>query len=211
MLISYCHTFDLFALGRRFYFYIACVSYGLGMVATFLALELMRNAQPALLYLVPFTIIPTITTAWSKGDLFAIWNGVKARMPPMVASPRDEPGISRDRNLTFQEGSSVGVGDSHGAANSMEAGASSYGADNLNFTEGAERAGAVLALPRHPSAAGFGCDECPTTEVLPASRKRFPRNLGYIPWEYRSVLGQHRRNGLRQHASDGHATGPSTA
>ncbi|KAL3202249.1 hypothetical protein MRX96_042623 [Rhipicephalus microplus] len=87
MLISYCHTFDLFALGRRFYFYIACVSYGLGMVATFLALELMRNAQPALLYLVPFTIIPTITTAWSKGDLFAIWNGVKARMPPMVASP----------------------------------------------------------------------------------------------------------------------------
>ncbi|KAL3202247.1 hypothetical protein MRX96_042622 [Rhipicephalus microplus] len=62
-----------------------------------------------------------------------------------------------------------------------------------------------------PSAAGFGCDECPTADVVPASRKRFPRNLGYIPWEYRSVLGHHRRNGLRQHASDGHATGPSTA
>ncbi|KAH7959285.1 hypothetical protein HPB49_009917 [Dermacentor silvarum] len=47
------------------------------MVATFAALELMHNAQPALLYLVPFTIIPTVTTAWFKGHLFAIWNGVK--------------------------------------------------------------------------------------------------------------------------------------
>ncbi|KAH7956339.1 hypothetical protein HPB52_008191 [Rhipicephalus sanguineus] len=52
-------------------------AYGLGMVATFTALELMHNAQPALLYLVPFTIIPTVTTAWFKGHLFAIWNGVK--------------------------------------------------------------------------------------------------------------------------------------
>lgn len=79
MLVSYCHTFDLFALGRRFYFYIACVSYGMGMVTTFIALELMRNAQPALLYLVPFTIIPTVTTAWFKGHLSAIWNGIKLR------------------------------------------------------------------------------------------------------------------------------------
>lgn len=47
------------------------------MVATFAALELMHNAQPALLYLVPFTIIPTVATAWFKGHLFAIWNGVK--------------------------------------------------------------------------------------------------------------------------------------
>ncbi|XP_037514408.1 signal peptide peptidase-like 2B [Rhipicephalus sanguineus] len=77
LLLSYCHAFDLLALGKRFYFYISSASYGLGMVATFTALELMHNAQPALLYLVPFTIIPTVTTAWFKGHLFAIWNGVK--------------------------------------------------------------------------------------------------------------------------------------
>ncbi|KAH6934206.1 hypothetical protein HPB50_021508 [Hyalomma asiaticum] len=57
----------------------AHAAYGMGMLTTFLALELMQNAQPALLYLVPFTIIPTVTTAWSKGHLFAIWNGVKLR------------------------------------------------------------------------------------------------------------------------------------
>ncbi|XP_075539889.1 signal peptide peptidase-like 2A [Dermacentor variabilis] len=77
LLLSYCHAFDLLALGKKFYFYISSASYGLGMVATFAALELMHNAQPALLYLVPFTIIPTVTTAWFKGHLFAIWNGVK--------------------------------------------------------------------------------------------------------------------------------------
>ncbi|KAH8042040.1 hypothetical protein HPB51_020153 [Rhipicephalus microplus] len=77
LLLSYCHAFDLLALGKRFYFYISSASYGLGMVATFAALELMHNAQPALLYLVPFTIIPTVTTAWFKGHLFAIWNGVQ--------------------------------------------------------------------------------------------------------------------------------------
>ncbi|XP_077561236.1 signal peptide peptidase-like 2B [Haemaphysalis longicornis] len=77
LLISYCHAFDLLAHGRRFYFYIACISYGLGMAATFAALELMRNAQPALLYLVPFTLLPTITAAWCNGELHAIWNGVR--------------------------------------------------------------------------------------------------------------------------------------
>ncbi|XP_077511380.1 signal peptide peptidase-like 2A isoform X2 [Amblyomma americanum] len=101
LLISYCHTFDLLALGRRFYYYIACVSYGLGMVATFIALELMRSAQPALLYLVPFTLIPTLGTAWFKGHLFAIWNGVRlpessskaeASSDPKTAAMQQSPG-----------------------------------------------------------------------------------------------------------------------
>ncbi|XP_077524523.1 signal peptide peptidase-like 2B isoform X2 [Amblyomma americanum] len=49
--------------------------YGLGLLATFLALILMRMAQPALLYLVPFTVLPTLAIAWFRGELEDIWKG----------------------------------------------------------------------------------------------------------------------------------------
>lgn len=47
------------------------------MVVTFLALHMMKSAQPALLYLVPCTILPTVISAWYRGHLYAIWNGVR--------------------------------------------------------------------------------------------------------------------------------------
>ncbi|KAL1427052.1 hypothetical protein MTO96_017795 [Rhipicephalus appendiculatus] len=104
LLLSYCHAFDLLALGKRFYFYIASASYGLGMVATFAALELMHNAQPALLYLVPFTIIPTVTTAWYKGHLFAIWNGVKLPESYSRHQTKDESGNPTPRSSPGSRG-----------------------------------------------------------------------------------------------------------
>ncbi|XP_077534797.1 signal peptide peptidase-like 2B [Haemaphysalis longicornis] len=90
LLLSYCHTFDLLSLGRRFYFYITCAAYGVGMVVTFVALHLMRNAQPALLYLVPCTILPTVLAAWYRGELFHIWNGL--RLHSTAASSAAEAG-----------------------------------------------------------------------------------------------------------------------
>ena len=50
-------------------------AYILGLVATFISLFLMNSAQPALLYLVPFTLIPTILVAWGRGDLATMWDG----------------------------------------------------------------------------------------------------------------------------------------
>ena len=35
----------------------------------------MNSAQPALLYLVPFTLIPTILVAGLRGDLDTMWLG----------------------------------------------------------------------------------------------------------------------------------------
>ena len=35
----------------------------------------MESAQPALLFLVPFTLIPVIGTAYLRGDLAAMWQG----------------------------------------------------------------------------------------------------------------------------------------
>ena len=51
------------------------IAYILGLVATFISLFLMNSAQPALLYLVPFTLIPTILVAWCRGDLASMWDG----------------------------------------------------------------------------------------------------------------------------------------
>ena len=49
--------------------------YILGLVATAISLFLMNSAQPALLYLVPFTLIPTILVAAIRGDLDTMWLG----------------------------------------------------------------------------------------------------------------------------------------
>merc|ERR1719220_1251107 len=59
----------------KLYWIITSVAYILGLVATFISLFLMNSAQPALLYLVPFTLIPTIIVAWLRGDLPAMWEG----------------------------------------------------------------------------------------------------------------------------------------
>merc|ERR1712183_1232538 len=57
------------------YWIITSVAYILGLVATFISLFVMNSAQPALLYLVPFTLIPTILVAWIRGDLPSMWEG----------------------------------------------------------------------------------------------------------------------------------------
>merc|ERR1712130_1097505 len=59
----------------KLYWIITSVAYILGLVATFISLFLTNSAQPALLYLVPFTLIPTILVAWLRGDLPAMWEG----------------------------------------------------------------------------------------------------------------------------------------
>merc|ERR1719220_2025270 len=76
LLLSYAHSYDLLAgIKYKLYWVITSVAYILGLVATFISLFLMNSAQPALLYLVPFTLIPTILVAWLRGALPAMWEG----------------------------------------------------------------------------------------------------------------------------------------
>ncbi|XP_064471141.1 signal peptide peptidase-like 2A [Ornithodoros turicata] len=100
LLISYCHAFDLLALGTRYYFYVGCVGYAVGMVVTFCALHLMRSAQPALLYLVPCTIIPTALVAYYRGHLYSIWNGVRlsstAASAPKPLTVKEHGGANKE-------------------------------------------------------------------------------------------------------------------
>lgn len=56
------------------YFVAGTVGYALGLLATFISLFLMKHGQPALLFLVPGTLIPTFAIAWTKGEVSDFWN-----------------------------------------------------------------------------------------------------------------------------------------
>jgi len=76
LLLAFCHGFDLMVGSPwKLYWVLSCVCYTLGLVATFISLYLMNSAQPALLYLVPFTLIPISLVAWCRGELKAMWEG----------------------------------------------------------------------------------------------------------------------------------------
>ena len=76
LLVSYCHGFDLQkGTGVWTYWMLANICYMVGMVVTFISLFVMHSAQPALLYLVPFTLIPLYILALIKGDFYALWHG----------------------------------------------------------------------------------------------------------------------------------------
>jgi len=76
LLLSFCHGFDLMVgTPCKIYWVISCLSYTLGLVATFISLYFMNAAQPALLYLVPFCLIPIYLVALCRGEFGAIWKG----------------------------------------------------------------------------------------------------------------------------------------
>jgi len=55
------------------YFTAGVIGYALGLFATFVSLYLMQHGQPALLFLVPGTLLPTCFIALRKGELRALW------------------------------------------------------------------------------------------------------------------------------------------
>nr|XP_022308317.1 signal peptide peptidase-like 2B [Crassostrea virginica] len=69
LLISYNHRFDVRTGGKRVYFIATVIAYGLGLIVTFCALYLMEMGQPALLYLVPFTLVTTFVIGCIRGTL----------------------------------------------------------------------------------------------------------------------------------------------
>lgn len=56
------------------YFTAGVVGYALGLVATFVSLYLMQHGQPALLFLVPGTLVPTFAIAARKGEFQQLWS-----------------------------------------------------------------------------------------------------------------------------------------
>ncbi|PON84568.1 Peptidase A22B, signal peptide peptidase [Trema orientale] len=67
---------------RAGYFLWAMLAYGLGLLVTYVALNLMDgHGQPALLYIVPFTLGTFLTLGKKRGDLGILWNSGDPERP----------------------------------------------------------------------------------------------------------------------------------
>lgn len=59
---------------RISYFHCSLFGYFLGLLTATISSEVFKAAQPALLYLVPFTLLPLFAMAYLKGDLRSMWS-----------------------------------------------------------------------------------------------------------------------------------------
>lgn len=56
-------------------FTVSCLAYGIGLLITFVALAVMQMGQPALLYLVPCTLLTSLAVALWRRELPQFWTG----------------------------------------------------------------------------------------------------------------------------------------
>ncbi|KAM9102353.1 signal peptide peptidase-like 2B isoform 2-T2 [Sarcophilus harrisii] len=75
LLVAYCHRFDIQVQSSRIYFVACTIAYGIGLLITFVALAWMQRGQPALLYLVPCTVITSFVIALWRKELRMFWTG----------------------------------------------------------------------------------------------------------------------------------------
>ncbi|XP_078666873.1 signal peptide peptidase-like 2B isoform X1 [Branchiostoma floridae x Branchiostoma belcheri] len=75
LLIAFCKFFDSKIGSWGIYYLSTLVAYGVGMIITFFALVFMKNAQPALLYLVPCTLLTATFVACRRGEIKQFWRG----------------------------------------------------------------------------------------------------------------------------------------
>uniref|UniRef100_A0A7M4FBJ5 Signal peptide peptidase like 2A n=1 Tax=Crocodylus porosus TaxID=8502 RepID=A0A7M4FBJ5_CROPO len=76
LLVAYCRRFDVQTRSSSSVYYVSCtIAYAVGMVLTFVVLALMKMGQPALLYLVPCTLITSSVVAWRRKEMKKFWKG----------------------------------------------------------------------------------------------------------------------------------------
>ncbi|XP_074467494.1 signal peptide peptidase-like 2A isoform X2 [Sebastes fasciatus] len=87
LLVAYCSRFDVWINSRKkIYFVCCCIAYLLGMIVTFAVMLLSGMGQPALLYLVPFTLITSAVVAWFRGEMRHFWTGTTYEKEEMTAA-----------------------------------------------------------------------------------------------------------------------------
>uniref|UniRef100_A0A671S6T1 Signal peptide peptidase-like 2B n=1 Tax=Sinocyclocheilus anshuiensis TaxID=1608454 RepID=A0A671S6T1_9TELE len=99
LLVAYCHRFDILMQTSRIYFLACTIGYGIGLLITFVALALMQMGQPALLYLVPCTLLTSLAVALWRKELPLFWTGSGFVPPPIVMEQincTQTPGPSTD-------------------------------------------------------------------------------------------------------------------
>ncbi|XP_027275100.1 signal peptide peptidase-like 2B isoform X5 [Cricetulus griseus] len=104
LLVAYCHRFDIQVQSSRIYFMACTIAYGLGLLVTFVALVLMQRGQPALLYLVPCTLISSCTVALWRQELGVFWTGSGfADVPQSSWTPMEGPVPRRDSDAPISQ------------------------------------------------------------------------------------------------------------
>ncbi|OXB59998.1 hypothetical protein ASZ78_008134, partial [Callipepla squamata] len=103
LLVAYCHRFDIQVQSSRVYFVACTIAYGIGLLVTFVALALMQMGQPALLYLVPCTLITSFAVALWRKELAMFWTGSgfakDLPQPPLVIASVNCPQLPKDSNV----------------------------------------------------------------------------------------------------------------
>ncbi|KAA0715321.1 Signal peptide peptidase-like 2A [Triplophysa tibetana] len=76
LLVAYCHRFDVWmGNSRRIYFISCALAYSVGLVVTFAVMLLSKMGQPALLYLVPCTLLTSSILACVRKEFKQFWAG----------------------------------------------------------------------------------------------------------------------------------------
>ncbi|KAM9323110.1 signal peptide peptidase-like 2 [Pholidichthys leucotaenia] len=86
LLVAYCHRFDILTQSSRIYFMACTIGYGVGLLITFVALAMTQMGQPALLYLVPCTLLTSLTVALCRNELSQFWTG-SGFVPAIALAP----------------------------------------------------------------------------------------------------------------------------
>ncbi|XP_045679591.1 signal peptide peptidase-like 2A isoform X2 [Phyllostomus hastatus] len=94
LLIAYCRRFDeQTGSSSSIYYVSSTIAYAVGMILTFVVLVLMKKGQPALLYLVPCTLITASVVAWRRKEMKKFWKGNSYQMMdhPDYATSEENP------------------------------------------------------------------------------------------------------------------------
>ncbi|KAJ8398274.1 hypothetical protein AAFF_G00428440 [Aldrovandia affinis] len=95
LLVAYCHRFDVWTSSpKKIYFVSSTIAYLLGLIVTFAVMIMSKMGQPALLYLVPFTLLSSATVAWWRKEMRQFWTGVTYEVLDSSAGPLLQDGES---------------------------------------------------------------------------------------------------------------------
>ncbi|XP_054442919.1 signal peptide peptidase-like 2B isoform X2 [Pteronotus mesoamericanus] len=107
LLVAYCHRFDIQVQSSRVYFVACTIAYGIGLLVTFMALALMQRGQPALLYLVPCTLITSGALALWRRELGMFWTGSgfakDIPQPPWAPASAEGPQPLKDAEVVLSQ------------------------------------------------------------------------------------------------------------
>jgi len=78
LFLCFLYRFDHFnnISFKNGYFLRGWIGYAVGLFVTFIMLIFLERGQPALLYLVPGTMLPTVFFGWRRNQLSDLWNGL---------------------------------------------------------------------------------------------------------------------------------------